>query len=82
MTSLSSQTVIQKNEAKLSSFVQFENEKASYPPCSITEQCTTLYVLTPVSAKLGRGVSELLTVGPKNIMFGKSRGQKIPKNIS
>ena len=30
MTSLSSQTAIQKNEAKLSSFVQFENQMASY----------------------------------------------------
>ena len=30
MTSLSFQTVIQKNEAKLNSFVQFENEMASY----------------------------------------------------
>ena len=34
MTSLSFQTVVQKNEAKLSSFVQFENES------------TTSYVLT------------------------------------
>ena len=30
MTSLSFQTAIQKNEAKLSSFVQFGNEMASY----------------------------------------------------
>ena len=30
MTSLSFQTALQKNEAKLSSFVQFENEMASY----------------------------------------------------
>ena len=30
MTSLSCQTAVQKNEAKLSSFVQFENEMASY----------------------------------------------------
>ena len=30
MTSLSFQTALQKNEAKLSSFMQFENEKASY----------------------------------------------------
>ena len=30
MTSLSFQTAIQKNEAKLSSFVQLENEMASY----------------------------------------------------
>ena len=30
MTSLNFQTTIQKNEAKLSSFVQFENEMASY----------------------------------------------------
>ena len=29
MTSLSFQTAIQKNDAKLSSFVQFENEMAS-----------------------------------------------------
>ena len=31
MTSLSFQTAVQKNKAKLSSFVQFENEMASYP---------------------------------------------------
>ena len=31
MTSLSFQTAVQKNEAKLSSFVQSENEMASYP---------------------------------------------------
>ena len=30
MTSLSFQTAIQKNEANLSSFVQLENEMASY----------------------------------------------------
>ena len=30
MTSLRFQTALQKNEAKLSSFVQFENEMASY----------------------------------------------------
>ena len=30
MTSLSFQIVVQKDEAKLSSFVQFENEMASY----------------------------------------------------
>ena len=30
MTSLSFQTAVQKDEAKLSSFVQFENEMASY----------------------------------------------------
>ena len=30
MTSLSCETAIQKNEAKLSSFVQFENEMKSY----------------------------------------------------
>ena len=30
MTSLSSHSSIQKNEGKLSSFVQFENEIASY----------------------------------------------------
>ena len=30
MTSLSFQTAVQKNEAKLSSFVQFENEIVSY----------------------------------------------------
>ena len=30
MTSLSLETAIQKNEAKLRSFVQFENEMASY----------------------------------------------------
>ena len=30
MTSLSFQTALQDNEAKLSSFVQFENEMASY----------------------------------------------------
>ena len=45
MTSLSFQIEIQKNEAKLSSFAQFENEMASYH-CSITEHSTTFYVLT------------------------------------
>ena len=30
MTSLSFQTAVQKNEAKLSSFLQFGNEMASY----------------------------------------------------
>ena len=30
MTSLSFQTAVQKNEAKMSSFVQLENEMASY----------------------------------------------------
>ena len=30
MMSLSFQTVVQKSEAKLSSFVEFENEMASY----------------------------------------------------
>ena len=30
MTSLSFQTAVQKNESKLSSVVQFENEMASY----------------------------------------------------
>ena len=30
VTSLSFQTAVQKNEAELSSFVQFENELASY----------------------------------------------------
>ena len=30
MTSMSFQTAVKKNEAKLSSFVQFENEMASY----------------------------------------------------
>ena len=30
MTSLSFQTAVQKNKAKLSSFVQFENEMTSY----------------------------------------------------
>ena len=44
MMSLTFQTAVQKNEAKLSSFVQFENEMAS--PCFTTEQCTTFYVLT------------------------------------
>ena len=42
MTLLSLRTAMQKNEAKLSSFVQFE----SVIPCSITEQSTTSYVLT------------------------------------
>ena len=39
ITSLSFQTAVQKKEAKLSSFVQVENE---------TEQSTTSYVLTVV----------------------------------
>ena len=42
MTSLSFQTAPQKNETKLSSFVQFENLIL----CSITEQCTIFYVST------------------------------------
>ena len=46
MTSLSFQTAVQQNEAKLSSFMQFENEMASYRACSITEQSTTSCVLT------------------------------------
>ena len=36
MTSLSFQTAVQKNEAKLNSFAQIESEMASYP-CFITE---------------------------------------------
>ena len=44
MTSLSFQTAVQKNEAKLSSFVQFGNEMALYR--ALTEQSTTSYVLT------------------------------------
>ena len=50
MTSLSLQTAIQKNEAKLSSFVQFENEMVSYRE-SICEQSTTFYVLTVHNGK-------------------------------
>ena len=46
MTSLRFQTATQKNEAKLSSFVHFENEMASYIPCSTAEQSTTSYVQT------------------------------------
>ena len=37
MTSLSFQTGVQKNKAKLSSFVQFENE-IGVIPCSISEK--------------------------------------------
>ena len=44
MTSLSFQTAVQKNEARLSSFVLFENSGVIL--CSITEQSTTSYVLT------------------------------------
>ena len=44
-TSLSFQTAVQNYEAKLSSFVQFENEMASYRAL-VTEQSTTSYVLT------------------------------------
>ena len=39
-TSLSFQTAVQKNEAKLSSFVKFENEMASY----LTPTQSRLYV--------------------------------------
>ena len=48
MTSSRFQTAVQKNKAKLSSFVQFENEMASYvyTVLYITEQSTTSYVLT------------------------------------
>ena len=42
MRSLSFQTVVQKNEAKLSSFVQFENEMASYR----ANKSTISYILT------------------------------------
>ena len=44
MTSLSFQTAVQKWEAKLSYFVQFENEMVS--SCCITKQSTTSYVVT------------------------------------
>ena len=44
MTSLSFQTALQKNEAKLSSFVQFETKWRHI--VSITEQSITSYVLT------------------------------------
>ena len=44
MTSLSFQTAVQKNEAKLSSFVQFEKGNGVIS-CSITKQSTTCYVL-------------------------------------
>ena len=40
MKSLSIQTAIQKNEAKLSSFVQFENEMASY---TCTKLCHNMH---------------------------------------
>ena len=45
MTLLRLQTAVQKNEAKLSSFMQFENKMALIP-CFITEQSITSYVLT------------------------------------
>ena len=45
MTTLSFQTAVKKNEAKLSSFVQFENQNG-VTPCSVTEQSTASYVLT------------------------------------
>ena len=45
MTSLSFQTAIQKNEGKLSSFVQFDKRNGVIQ-CSITEQSTTFHVLT------------------------------------
>ena len=44
MTSLSFQTAVQKNEAKLSPFVQLEKGKCVIP-CFITEQSTVSYVL-------------------------------------
>ena len=37
ITSLSFQTVVQKNGAKLSSFVQFKNEMASYSPLQLNK---------------------------------------------
>ena len=45
MTPLSLQTAVQKNEAKLTYFVQFENEMTSYRAL-FTELSTTSYVLT------------------------------------
>ena len=45
MTSLSFQTVIQKNEEKLSSFVHSENEMGSYRALYV-KKSTTFYVLT------------------------------------
>ena len=45
MKLLSFQTAVQKNEVKLSSFVQFR-KRNSVIPCSITEQSTTFYELT------------------------------------
>ena len=42
MASLSFRIAVRKNEAKLSSFVQFENEI----PRSVTERSTTSFVLT------------------------------------
>ena len=38
MTSLSSQTAVQKNEAKQSSFLQFENEVASFRALYLNEE--------------------------------------------
>ena len=46
MTSLSFQTALQKNEAKLSSFVEFENEMASYRALLLNKAQLTSYVLT------------------------------------
>ena len=46
VTSMSFQTTVQKNQAKLSSFVQFVNEMTSYVRFSAAEQITTSYVLT------------------------------------
>ena len=40
MTSLSFQSAVQKNEAKLSSFVQFENEMASYRALTLYNVCS------------------------------------------
>ena len=43
MTSLSFQTAIQKNEAKLSSFVQFENKMVSYRALSLNKGQLSLF---------------------------------------
>ena len=43
MTSLSFQTEVQMNEAKLSSFVQFENEMASYRALSLNKAQLSMF---------------------------------------
>ena len=58
MTSLNFRTAVKRYKAKLSSFVQFENEMASFRIYAIYEQGTTSYVLTVSEHKVEPYLSE------------------------